>query len=338
VDGVTGLANVAIWLALEAVLVDALLIATASPWRVPLPAAVREMLDAAPPLPGYVAWMLGAVGLAVALMLLPRGLETLRTLAGVDRLVLMADRFTSRRGIGPVGRERSFRPADLRWIAVKRAKGVFVQDGSREVAIASLGTAADHSWLVERLQQQYGIKGRSEWAQNAPPGWVLQPDTDGSVRLLEAPPVWWARLGCFGTVALVWWLIAGVVLYIRSMRGWSLTPLLFWVSVGVALLVGSYWESRSHVSFRVGRNLLVRESGFGPWKWRVEITDSELHIEHQVTRKLRDVFVLEAVHQGRWTRIASGDNQSGEVMALARYLSRQTGWRLEAPPQAGDRG
>jgi hypothetical protein len=221
---------------------------------------------------------------------------------------------------------------------VKRAKGVFVHDGSREAAIASLGTADDHRWLLERLQQQYGIKSRSEWAKVAPPGWSVEPALDGSVRLIEASQNKWYRIGCLGAVATVWWLITGAVLYFRARRGDSLVPLLFWVPVGLALLALTYSARYPPVSFRVARNLIVRESRFGPWKRRVDITNSELHIEHHVTKELRDVFVLEGLHQGGWTRIASGDNQSGDVLGLAHFLSERSGWRLDVPPQAGDRG
>jgi hypothetical protein len=146
------------------------------------------------------------------------------------------------------------------------------------------------------------------------------------------------RLGCFGAIAATWWLLVAAGVYIRLMSGGALSGLVFSATVGVALLLVAYWASRPLITYHVSRNRLVKETKFGPWASRTEFTDSTLQISHRVQRNLEDLFVLEVHQHGAWTRLTSGRNQSGEVLALGRYLARQTGWRLDAPPEAGDAG
>ncbi len=167
-EALIDLAKLGAWALGLALIGNTLLGSTAIGWRLPMPAALaeilaRESMVPSPPIAALLALFLLAwfvAGLATL-----RGL--LRSLFGRDRVILGPDGFQSFRGLAFLGRERSYRRGEVEWIALQgKNRELRIQSGGRVRLLTDLGDDADRRWLVDQLKERYGLR--------APPDRILQ--------------------------------------------------------------------------------------------------------------------------------------------------------------------
>jgi hypothetical protein len=329
------LVKLGVWFIFEGLLLNPFLSSTSIAWRIP--GLLSDRKEAPPPQSIAVLLLIFAVLVtAVGFQLLT---TLLRVLIGRDRIVLMREGLRSRRGIGSFGRERTFRAVDVESISIERSARVLcLRVRSREIVLASLGTEEDRRWVAAAMQKQYGLKTPSERMEGeVPDDWEVDVAVDDSVRLRGARKGRRSLIGCLGLGSGVWWLLVAASVFRRFIVTGTVA-LTFAdavrVGIGLLLIVMTYWTSQARVTMRVRPNELIRETAFGLWKHRELFADGALRVAHDQDSRMNDRFALEARQGARWKKLASGTNQSGPVLGLARYLAKQTGWDLEVAPQA----
>jgi len=106
------------------------------------------------------------------------------------------------------------------------------------------------------------------------------------------------------------------------------------ITLGIVFAWMIFAVRRTSETIKVKRNEIILLRSFGPWEWQQHFTDSALRIAYEQARGGDDRFILEAGKNESWKRLASEINATTEVLGLAEFLARQTGWDLEVAPQA----
>ena len=328
------------WSLGEVLIGNVLLSFTPFAWRIPAPELLASMSAGSERAPSFgivifiaawwLLWTMGGIGSFVTV---------LRLLFGSDRITMTTDGFRRWRGVGPFGMERELRSGDVSAISIGRSARVLIaQVGAKEIVLASLGTESDRRWLAAELQSRYALKTPVQRLHGeVPPRWESSTAVDESTILRTSARERRPLVGCLGGVAAIWWIFIAMRWFVRSI---SAQPLhvrpgdVIAITLGIvfAWMIFAVWRARETI--KVKRNEIIHLRSFGPWKWQHHFTDSALRIAYEQARGGDDRFILEAGKNESWKRLASEINATTEVLGLAEFLARQTGWDLEVAPQA----
>jgi hypothetical protein len=77
-------------------------------------------------------------------------------------------------------------------------------------------------------------------------------------------------------------------------------------------------------------NALTIARPLGPWQRRRTFRDASLQLMHDPRSRYGDWYQLEVRKGPDWMPLAEGTNMPEGLQQLARFVARQTGWRLES--------
>jgi len=197
---------------------------------------------------------------------------------------------------------------------------------------------SDRRWLAAELQSRYALKTPVQGLHGeVPPRWESSTAVDGSTILRTSARESRPLVGCLGGVAAIWWIFIAMRWFVRSISAQPLkvTPgdvIAITLGIVLAWMIFAAW--RISETIKVKRNEIILLRSFGHWEWQQHFTDSALRITYEQARGGDDRFVLEAGKNESWKRLVSEINATTEVLGLAEFLARKTGWELEVAPQA----
>jgi hypothetical protein len=316
-------------------------------WRIPAPAGIAEMVERSSE-GRPAAWIVALVVLFVAGWTWA-GLVTIRDAVrlwiGSDSVTMFEDRMRFSRSVGPFVLERDIARDRIAAIGIRgRNRDLVIEEGGRQVIIATLGLEADRRRLGGELRSRYGLMTPGEREPGAlPKGWQSAAGPDGAVRLELPRGEQRPFAGCALIIAVVWWILVAFRFYAKTSRGEPFAPTGGdWVAIflGAALIALYAIAARATKSIELRRNLLVLKTSIGSWKKTREFRNATLSVAFhtQARGSGTDYFRLDVDANGGSQSLFTAVNDATEAVALGRFVARETGWPLDIAPQARDLG
>lgn len=249
-------------------------------------------------------WTAAGIGTLVALA---------RVLFGVDRIEIAADRWIVFRGVGPIGRTRSFERNAIREVYQKTGnRRLMLETMDQRVELTSLAMPEECRQFVERFWTPIALPPDDA----LPFRWIAVRDPDGTLcirnRGFDGP-------GCLAMV-----LVVAVTLLAFSVRFESTVTALVAALTFALFLWGLFrreeWLART--------DFFARRVRWLQWSSTTEYDRRSLRIEESVDSDGDRTFSLAALARGKRKVVCYDLNEDRDVLGLARFLERVTGWEV----------
>jgi hypothetical protein len=264
-----------------------------------------------------MGWLAGGLLVAWTIAWTAVGAVTLvqlaRVLFGVDRIDIATDRWSVFRGVGAIGRTRSFARSAIREVYQSLGnRQLMLETLDQRVELTSLATPEECRQFVERF-----------WTPSAPPPsdalpirWIGLHDVDGTLcirsRRFDGP-------GC-----LVMVLVFALILAAFSVR-FQITV----TAIAAALLLALFlWGLFRREEWLARADFFARRVRWLQWSRMTEYDRHSLRIEEHVDNDGDRSFSLVALVRGKRKVVYFDLNEDRDVVGLARFLEHVTGWEV----------
>jgi hypothetical protein len=313
-----------LWAFVEAAVINLLLAFAGIDFRIPGGFAVPRFRieDGLPFVQAFAAlWLffwtwagIGSIGLI------------LRLLFGSDTVEIAPSYWARVRSYGLFSTTRRFERGDAWYVIVERkTQALVARQRKKRFAISTFGTNGERQWIANEVTRFFGGPPRA--TGELPEGFVAVQTPEG-VRVSEHRT---GAVGCsiiallFGPGAWLMWFRYARANGIRLEDGTFVFGFF-----ALAMLLLSVWALFARQYWIVRNDQLIEHLTFPGlhrrWEFRAAYLDVEMRTDSDGDEHY-DLFVRDQAGNKRRLRHAMNDPE--QIVAFAKFLEKQTGWRLE---------
>lgn len=256
--------------------------------------------------------------------------ELLRSVAGEDRVSADSTGVQLVRRAGPFERVRTFERSVIRRVRIRRHdKAAVIDTTSGTELVTAFGTYDERQTLTEWVRRQLSLpeQGTGVETGEAPPGWNMT--VDGNMVRLN-------QLGRSArrTGALVAWFIVALMalIWIGSTKTETISSSA--IAFALTLLLASWaaWVTWSSREWFVQPGQLTSHRRFAFWEWQRPFWNARLEVVVSTDSDNDEHYKLKVIDELGSRTIASELNDDADIVYLARWLAKRTGFPLTISP------
>lgn len=261
-------------------------------------------------------------------------LKLTRLVAGHDELSLHGEGLEVRNAVGPFGRTRRYgRP--LR-VAIRQHDGMIVATfaDTSEAWLSDFGSDRERAAARDWLRAAFGLGASEPKSMPLTPAWSETLLPDGTRVITIAPKQ--RRAGARWTLVVTLLVTGGYALYLRDSSMFGVGDVVTILAIG-GLALGTLYSATAEEEWRVRERELTYRSSWVVRDVEDRFTDGWLAVRSSTDSEGDVSLTLEMIDGRHKRRLYSSLNSSADLLSLAAYLSRHTGFALEVPEELRDR-